>query len=131
MNDDDKKLEQSFAEEDHGGIAPELEEAGDMSTSDGLGGPESGPLGDDHESRRKTKNKLQFRYTNWRGEEHLYLVEPQAISFVKAASDDGPAWYLHALCLQRDGESRRGHADQFPRRSFKLKDLESVNEVVL
>jgi hypothetical protein len=29
--------------EDHGGVAPELDEAGDMSTSDGLGGEEEAP----------------------------------------------------------------------------------------
>lgn len=49
MSIDNSDIERAFSEE-HGGVAPELEEAGDMSTSDGLGGgPESGPLGHDHE----------------------------------------------------------------------------------
>lgn len=73
-------------------------------------------------------NKLRFNYTNWRGEDHEYLVEPETIQFMTSVparedADDEPHWVLNAGVIARDGKSREG------RRSFILAHLREVQEI--
>jgi hypothetical protein len=60
---------------------------------------------------------LRFGYTNHRGEDHIYLVAPDALQRPDAW------WCLVADVIERDGESRPG------RRTFRLAGLRDVEDV--
>lgn len=72
--------------------------------------------------------KLSFRYENWRGGEHLYVVIPESIQFREIETSYYSRslelhWVLHAFVFSRDGKLRRG------RRSFILSNLKEITEV--
>jgi len=73
--------------------------------------------------------KLQFTYTNRRGEEHVYLVEPYDLQWttVMMMEEGQPErhWVINAKVLTRDGEVRK------VRRTFiitRVRDVEEVDE---
>lgn len=66
---------------------------------------------------------IRFNYTNWREEDHEYVVEPESVSRGK-----GEHWYLHATIVTRDGNPRP-EIDGNRRRSFELARLEDIEEV--
>jgi predicted DNA-binding transcriptional regulator YafY len=67
--------------------------------------------------------KLRFRYTNHRGDDHEYTVEPHSLSVI-----DGH-WAVTGVCLERDGKTRWEGSRGFPIRSFTLTDMRDVEEV--
>jgi hypothetical protein len=76
------------------------------------------------------RSHLQFTYTNWRGDEHTYLILPMTIayelgSFEAEGADRSWAWVLRAQVIQRDGEDRPGI------RSFRLTGLNDLKEVAV
>lgn len=72
--------------------------------------------------------KLRFTYTNWKGEKHVYVVEPYSFQWttvmVKVAVEASEFhWVINAKCLTRDGEVRK------VRRTFILSQMKDVEEV--
>lgn len=54
---------------------------------------------------------MKFHYTNYRGEDHEYVVEPESVAFghytPQGLDMKEPAvWVLHAKMVARDGASR-------------------------
>jgi hypothetical protein len=80
---------------------------------------------------------LQFKYRNWRGDKHTYLVLPEPLlTFAKHGDgsgeglNDDPTWQLHGLVVERDGEPHPGaEAGFYLRRSFKVGDLRKLRVV--
>lgn len=75
---------------------------------------------------------LKFRYTNWKGEEHEYVIEPEGISYSDYPPGEEPKrWQLHGMVVTRDGDPRPqlSHHPGERRRSFLLVGLRDVEEV--
>ena len=72
----------------------------------------------------KTTNKLmRFEYTNWRGEDHEYVVRPESldcVNYMHGKDKELMVWVMHAWVITRDKESRPG------RRTFILNGLRNV-----
>lgn len=74
--------------------------------------------------------RLRFKYTNWRGHEHDYLVEPQTLVYQWVEVADSttvpsePHWIVNARMISRDGEPRRVGT-----RSFILANMRDIEEV--
>lgn len=72
---------------------------------------------------------IQFKYRNWRGQEHTYLVLPTTLRYsLNPMPQESPLeqewhWYLNAEVIQRDGEDRSGA------RSFIIQNMQDVEEV--
>lgn len=62
---------------------------------------------------------LKFRYINWEGDEHEYIVDPQEILSA------GQQFVIHATCLYRDGQKRDGELH----RTFYLLGMKNLEEV--
>lgn len=83
--------------------------------------------------------KLKFDYTNWRGEDHTYVVVVEKVEhgpFQPEGIDNRPdaekRWALHGNVVTRDGSPRqsaeakeRGEAASDVRRTFILADIRS------
>lgn len=74
----------------------------------------------------KAQVPIAFEYTNWRDEDHSYLVQPEAIEYAvysPGGVDVEPkyTWLMHAHVLQRDNADRPG------RRTFILHNLRWVS----
>lgn len=64
---------------------------------------------------------IRFRYTNWKGEEHIYQMMPESsLSFGDYANQGELTWLISGHVTHRDGEPRPG------RRTFKLTGLRDV-----
>jgi hypothetical protein len=71
---------------------------------------------------------LKFKYKNWRGEHHTYIIDPEPGSLVFKAPGSGvdeTSWTISGRCLMRDGEQR---AD-WPRRTFKLSGMRDIEQI--
>lgn len=71
--------------------------------------------------------RLRFKYTNYKGESHIYVVEPQKIHWTQVRGKK-LGWYLVGLCVKKNGESRYVQNEGFPIRSFLLLDIELLQE---
>lgn len=74
--------------------------------------------------------ELKFRYTNWRGEEHTYVVRLESLEIgpygdAGRRENNEPTWVLHGHVLYRDGEWRGG------RRTFILDKIKTEDVEVL
>lgn len=67
--------------------------------------------------------RLKFSYTNHRGKDHEYLVQPMNLVHQQLYGSTEFAWCMKALVIKRDGENRPGYRD------FKLTGLRDVEEV--
>lgn len=76
---------------------------------------------------------LRFRYKNWKGNDHEYVIDPEKIEYGRysaqgAAIDDETNWVLHGFVVTRDGDLR---PDMGPtrRRTFLLCQIRDLEEV--
>jgi hypothetical protein len=66
----------------------------------------------------------KFTYTNWRDEEHTYVVQVEGIEYTARGDDsETPRWMLHGVNTWRDGVPRK------ERRSFELLKIEDVEDM--
>jgi hypothetical protein len=76
---------------------------------------------------------IKFRYTNWRGVEHIYVIQPESIEFGPYDNDGRKEgglkhWVLHGNVVTRDGDPR---PEMNPRRrTFLLVDIFDMEEVI-
>jgi len=70
---------------------------------------------------------LAFDYTNWRGDDHYYIVQPQSIGLGKAEEDKGEL-VLNAFLVTRDGDLRL-ELGNIRRRSFIVNKIRNLKEV--
>lgn len=69
---------------------------------------------------------LQFEYTNWRGEEHLYVIDPEErLQFFAPIDATVETWFLSGTVQMMDGHDREGH----PRRSFELAKIRYLRHI--
>jgi hypothetical protein len=73
-------------------------------------------------------NPVRFKYVNWKGILHTYLVKPEIIEYgeytEQGKSFDGERnWVLHGTMIERDGASR-----DVGRRTFVLSKMEACND---
>jgi hypothetical protein len=71
-------------------------------------------------------NYLVFRYTNWRDEEHQYIVEPEGIGVGISQYDHGEL-VLHAHVIARDGDPRIELLTR--RRTFIVNKIHDLQEI--
>ena len=74
-------------------------------------------------------NYLVFRYTNWRDEEHQYIVEPEGIGVGISQHDHGEL-VLHAHVIARASQYASRIELDIRRRTFivnKIHDLQEIN----
>lgn len=73
---------------------------------------------------------LEFVYTNWKGIDYSYVVEPESIEFVPESSTrvDAGHWVLNAYVVTRSGDPRPEMGDN-RRRTFKLTEMRHIREV--
>lgn len=73
---------------------------------------------------------LRFRYTNWNGEDHEYIVRPTRadLQTLQNAQEDGPVPCLHANILLRDGDPRYEMLGS-RRRSFRIASMTELEEI--
>jgi hypothetical protein len=69
-------------------------------------------------------SRLKFRYRNWRGVEHEYVIEPESVTF----GTPDHRWYLNGEVVTRDGDPRP-EMGPTRRRSFHLAELCDVEEL--
>lgn len=75
---------------------------------------------------------LRFDYTNWRGHDHTYVIDPAAgrnpglHAMVDAERAD--YWGISGQVITRDGDPRREMGDN-RRRTFALVKMRNVEEV--
>lgn len=85
------------------------------------------PLGEDHSA--KGPPLIRFLYTNWNGEHHEYVIEPESIEFApydKGGSRAGlrgsqAVWVLHGDLVTRDGDTRADMDTR--RRTFIMSEI--------
>lgn len=70
---------------------------------------------------------LKFRYVNWRGRRHEYVVEPIGIELFERQGA-GTHWTLHANVVTRDGDPRP-EMGPTRRRSFMMTGIRDLEEV--
>jgi hypothetical protein len=71
--------------------------------------------------------QLKFRYTNWRGDDHVYVVEPTgAGTGIDDYNRDRPV--IHAEVVTRDGDPRPEMGDN-RRRTFVIAEMRDIEEV--
>jgi hypothetical protein len=77
---------------------------------------------------------ILFRYVNWRGEDHLYLVTPESVAYGVYDGNGQPTghircyrWVLHANVRQRDGDPRL-EMGPTRRRTFLLEKIKIVDD---
>lgn len=71
---------------------------------------------------------LKFRYVNWRGNDHEYVIEPEPVLTLDRHNDEeGPFWQIHGDVVTRDGDTR---TEMMPtrRRSFKLVGMYDIEQ---
>jgi hypothetical protein len=76
---------------------------------------------------------VRFRYQNWRGEDHEYIVYPESFEFGPYdesgkhgnINPEDKTWVFHGNVLSRDGEQRV----ETPRRTFLLSKMREVERV--
>jgi len=77
---------------------------------------------------------LKFRYVNWRGDDHEYVIEVEAVAFGKYDSAGaGPTvhtgnWVIHGAVLTRDGDTRPDLGNN-RRRTFLISKIRNPEEV--
>lgn len=69
---------------------------------------------------------LLFKYKNWHGDDHEYLVIPDDISVGVTDYDRGEL-VLNAIFLNRDGDVREDVIER--RRTFVVKDISELRKV--
>ena len=75
---------------------------------------------------------LRFRYKNWKGNDHEYVIEPEKIEFghysAMGAAMGETNWVLHGMVVTRDGDLR---PDMEPsrRRTFLLTQIREPEEI--
>ncbi len=76
---------------------------------------------------------VQFRYTNWRGDEYEYVVEVESFQFGRfqksgiGREPDPRVWVLHGQVITRDGNER---PEMNPRRrTFLLDDVKDLEVI--
>lgn len=67
---------------------------------------------------------LKFKYTNWRGDDHEYVIAPEGVSY----GTPDQRWYLNGELILRDGDPRE---DMGPtrRRSFVIEDIRDPEKI--
>ena len=71
---------------------------------------------------------LKFRYKNWRGDDHEYVIKidkDAPMKYSNGGNGVNSGWQISGDCIERDGALREGT----PRRSFRLLDMRDVEEV--
>jgi len=75
---------------------------------------------------------LKFKYTNWRGNDHEYVISPERGGLEQYTATmtgrDGAAWMVSGDVVTRDGDVREGMGDN-RRRSFELIKMRDIEEV--
>lgn len=81
------------------------------------------------------QTNLRFEYTNWRGDDHVYVIEPDGkVEFYEGQGmgEDhvpiGPGWTLSGYVVSRDDDPRPEMGNN-RRRSFLIADMRAVVEV--
>lgn len=79
--------------------------------------------------------RLKFRYNNWRGDDHEYVIDVESVEFGPYDKGGGTprpreqwAWVIHGDVVSRDGDTR---PDMGPtrRRTFLITDIEELERV--
>jgi hypothetical protein len=77
---------------------------------------------------------LRFKYTNWKGDNHEYVILVESIEFGaydKGGTTPRPAsewsWVVHGDVVTRDGDTRRNMGTR--RRTFMLAELREIDWV--
>lgn len=74
---------------------------------------------------------LKFRYTNWRGDEHTYVIDVEQLKvglYRRSSTEVGPSWLLHGYVVTRDGDPRPDMGSN-RRRTFLLSGIKDIEEV--
>lgn len=70
---------------------------------------------------------LKFRYVNWRGDDHEYVIEPKLDDRAAISYRDGH-WCLSGMVVTRDGDPRPGMGPT-RRRTFEIAKMRDIEEV--
>lgn len=72
---------------------------------------------------------LKFRYVNWKGNEHEYVIKPEILSlqFTRLQSDE-EIWTISGTVVTRDGDPRTIDMMGNRRRTFNITGLKDVVE---
>lgn len=75
--------------------------------------------------RAEAISTIRFRYVNWRGDEHEYVIDVESIEYGRYdAGGYGQGqrlqWVLNGFVVTRDGEERRDEKGNQMRRTFML-----------
>lgn len=75
-------------------------------------------------------NRLRFKYINWRGDDHEYVIEPidGSLVFLPPNDDRPPAWAISGDLVTRDGNTRPELGDS-RRRTFVLRAMRDIEEI--
>lgn len=71
---------------------------------------------------------LAFDYTNWRGDDHYYIVEPESIGVGQHIAEDEGKVVLNAFIVARDGDIRK-EMGKVRRRTFVVEKLRNLVEI--
>lgn len=72
--------------------------------------------------------RLKFRYVNWRGDDHEYVIEKPELHPTHKARGDGTYWMISGQVVTRDGADRPEMGDS-RRRTFELVKMREIEEV--
>lgn len=80
------------------------------------------------------QEEIEFRYLNWRGDEHTYVLRIESIEFGYYGGHSEPGneeeWLMSGLNISRDGESRKNSPTAgWPRRTFRMSEMREVKKV--
>jgi hypothetical protein len=72
---------------------------------------------------------LKFKYVNWRGEDHEYLLKPEPESLTVHANKQSH-WTISGRVIERDGKPHP-HSDGIVRvrRTFELHKIRNLQEI--
>lgn len=84
---------------------------------------------DQADHQRHPPARIKFKYVNWRGGDHEYIIDCESVEFGpydNGGKNNGPSlWVLHGRLVTRDGDPRK---DLYTtrRRTFIMNDMRDV-----
>ncbi len=76
--------------------------------------------------------RWRFRYTNWRGTEHEYVIDVEGVeaprdfgTYTGEKATGDRVWVVHGDVVTRDGDPRKSVVTR--RRTFKLDELRNLD----
>lgn len=77
-------------------------------------------------------NKIKFKYTNWKGDDHEYVIQVESVEYGhydgSGINADVRNWVLHGDVITRDGDSRDDMGTR--RRTFLIEKIRDPEEIL-